>query len=144
MEHVIVESSLQAPRRLGRSIGAVVAGLVAIVVTHTGTDAILHAMGIYPAAGQTMSDALFGLALTYRVFFSVLGAALTAYLAPARPLKHALVLGSIGMVGSLAGLLATLGRGPEFGPLWYPLALVLTSLPCCWLGAALGRRVDAV
>lgn len=139
MENVIVSSGLQAPRRLGRSVGAVLAGLVAIVVTHTGTDAIFHATGVFPPAGQTMSDALFGLATTYRVLFSVLGAALTAYLAPARPLKHALVLGSIGVLGSLAGLLATLGRVPELGPVWYPLALMATSLPACWLGAALAR-----
>jgi hypothetical protein len=69
--------------------------------------------------------------------FEVVGAALTARLAPRRPMKHALVLGSIGAVAALAGMLATLGRGPEFGPLWYPLLLVLTSLPCCWLGAKL-------
>ena len=141
MENVVGNSGLQVPRRLGRSIGAVVAGLVTIVVTHTGTDAILHATGVFPPAGYVMSDALFALATSYRVFFSVLGAALTAHLAPARPLKHALVLGSIGVVGSLAGLLATVGRGPEFGPLWYPLALMLTSLPACWVGAKLARRV---
>ncbi len=140
MENVMASSGLSAPRRLGRSIGAVLAGLLAIVVTHTGTDAILHATGVFPPAGAVMSDALFALATTYRIFFSVLGAALTAQLAPARPLKHALVLGSIGVVGSLAGLLATAGRGPEFGPLWYPLALMLTSLPACWLGAALVAR----
>lgn len=139
MEHVMVESSLQAPRRLGRSVGAVVAGLVAIVVTHTGTDAVLHAAHVYPPAGEAMSDALFGLAAAYRLFFTVLGAALTAYLAPSRPLKHTLVLGGIGMVASSAGLIATM-RSPELGPLWYPLVLVLTSLPCCWLGAALVRK----
>ena len=54
-------------------------------------------------------------------------------------MKHALVLGSIGMVGSFAGLLATVGRGPELGPVWYPLALLLTSLPACWLGAKLAK-----
>lgn len=141
MENVIAGSGLQAPRRLGRSVGAVLAGLVAIVVTHTGTDAVLHATGVFPPAGQTMSDSLFALATAYRIFFSVLGAALTAHLAPARPLKHALVLGSIGVVASFAGLLATVGRVPELGPLWYPIALMVTSLPACWLGAALRRSV---
>ena len=139
MENIIVTADLPASHRLARSVGAVVAGLVAIVVTHTGTDAVLHATGVFPPAGQAMSGGLFALALSYRVFFSVLGAALTARLAPARPLKHALVLGGIGVAGSLAGLLATLGR-PELGPLWYPLALMLTSLPACWLGAALAKR----
>jgi hypothetical protein len=140
MENIIVSSDFQAKSRLGRSVGAVLAGLLAIVVTHTGTDAILHATGVFPRPGYVMSDALFALATSYRIFFSVLGAALTAYLAPTRPLKHALVLGSIGIIGSFAGLLATVGRGPEFGPLWYPLALMLTSLPACWLGAKLVQR----
>jgi MFS-type transporter involved in bile tolerance (Atg22 family) len=140
MENINAIESLSVPGRLGRSVGAVLAGLVAIVVTHTGTDAILHATGVFPAAGYAMSDALFGLATSYRVVFSVLGAALTAYLAPARPLKHALVLGGIGIAGSFAGLLATFGKGPEFGPLWYPIALMLTSLPACWLGATLTKR----
>lgn len=139
MENVVIGSNLQAPSRLGRSVGAVLAGLVAIVVTHTGTDAILHGTGVFPPAGQTMSDALFGLATAYRIVFSVLGAALTARLAPARPLKHALVLGCIGLVPSTAGMLATIGR-PEFGPLWYPLALIVTCLPACWLGALVAKR----
>ena len=139
MENVIQASgsSLQAPRRLGRSVAAVVAGLVAIVVTHTGMDAIMHGTGVFPRAGEVMSDGLFGLAASYRFVLSVFGAYVTARLAPARPMKHALVLGGIGTLLSLAGLLATLGRGPEFGPLWYPLSLVLVSLPCCWLGARL-------
>src|SRR5687767_9680496 len=101
MQNVTIASGVSAPRSRGRSIVAVVAGLLAIVVTHTGTDAILHATFVFPPEGQPMSDGSFALATSYRLFFSVLGAALTAYLAPARPLKHAFVLGSIGMLGSL-------------------------------------------
>ena len=142
MENVIRGSVVQAPvsRRLGRSVGAVLAGFVTILVTHTGTDAVLHASGVFPAPGQVMSDALFALAFGYRFVFSVLGAYVTARLAPTRPMKHALVLGGIGSVLSLAGLIATYGRGPEFGPLWYPLLLLLVTLPCCWLGASLLAR----
>lgn len=127
-------------RQWGRSAGAVLAGLVAIVVSHTGTDALLHVVGVYPPTGQTMSDALFGLAATYRVVLSVVGCALTARLAPSRPLAHTLVLGGIGTLGSVAGLLATFGKGPEFGPLWYPLLLAFTALPCAWLGDKLAAR----
>lgn len=140
MENVIASSAGLAPRQLGRSTGAVLAGFVTILITHTGTDAVLHATGIFPPAGQTMSGGLFALAFSYRFFFSVLGAYVTARLAPARPTKHALVLGGIGLVLSLGGLLATLGRGPELGPMWYPLALLLVTLPCCLLGAKLAER----
>ena len=134
MENVATISGSPTSSRLGRSVGAVLAGLVTVIVTHTGTDAILHAAGVYPPAGQVMSDALFALAAAYRIVFTVLGGYVTARLAPSKSLEHALVLGCIGSVLALAGMLATLGRGPGFGPLWYPLLLVVTALPTCWLG----------
>lgn len=140
MENVLVDSNVQVPRRLGRSVAAVLTGFVTILVTHTGMDAVLHATGVFPPAGQVMSDGLFALAFSYRLLFSVLGAFITARLAPTRPLKHTLVLGGIGLALSLLGLLATIGRGPEFGPLWYPVSLLLVTLPCCWAGAKLAAR----
>ncbi len=137
MENIIAALPASLPRRFVRSAGAVLAGFITILVTHTGTDAVLHALGVFPPAGQAMSDALFALAFSYRFSFSVLGAYVTAWLAPTRPLKHALVLGGIGFVLSLAGLAATVARAPELGPVWYPLALVAVTFPCCWLGAKL-------
>jgi hypothetical protein len=125
----------ERPRRLGRSIGAIFAGLLAIVVLDNAIDFVLHSAGIYPPLFQTMPDGLFLLALAYRTVDAILGCTLTAYLAPRRPLAHTLTLGGIGVVLSSLGVLATLGGGPEFGPLWYPLALVAISLPCGYLGA---------
>lgn len=128
-----------------RSVGAVLAGLVAIVLLSTGTDAVLHAVGPFPPEGQPMSGVLFGLAFVYRSVFSVLGGYLTARIAPRRPQLHANVLGGIGTVASLAGAVATWNAGPEFGPHWYPIALVVTALPTVWLGALLAgaRRTPA-
>ncbi len=37
----------------------------------------------------------------------------------------------------------TWDRGPEFGPHWYPLALVATALPCAWAGGLLHRKRSA-
>jgi len=136
MDHVAEFPITETPRHLGRSTGAVLAGLLTIWVIHTGTDAILHAVGVYPTAGVTMSAGLFGLALAYRIVFSVLGAHVTARLAPRRPLKHALVLGGIGSLLSLGGVVANLVH-PEMGPLWYTLALLASTFPSCWLGAKL-------
>ena len=45
-----------------------------------------------------MSHALFVLAFSYRAVFDVFGCYLTARLAPARPMLHAMVLGGIGLV----------------------------------------------
>lgn len=125
------------PRRIGRSIGAIVAGLLAIFVLSLGTDVVLHATGVFPPWFQYMSDSLFVLAMAYRCVYSVLGAYLTARLAPQRPMQHALILGVIGVLLSTLGTIGTWNKGPEFGPRWYPLALIAISLPLSWLGGKL-------
>jgi len=52
-------------------------------------------------------------------------------------MKHALVLGVVGLIVSTAGAVATWNKGPEFGPHWYPIALIVTAIPCAWLGGRL-------
>lgn len=123
--------------RMGRSIGAVLAGMVAGIVLSLGTDMGFRAAGIFPPLGQPMSDGLFLLATVYRSIFSVAGAYLTARLAPDRPMQHALILGAIGLVVSLVGLVVTWDKGPDFGPKWYPIALVILAMPCAWAGGKL-------
>ena len=120
-----------------RGIGAVVAGFVAVVVLSLGTDVVLHATGVFPPWDQRMSDALFLLATVYRTIYCIAGSYIAARLAPDRPMAHALVLGVVGLVISTAGAVATWNRGPEFGPHWYPVALIVTAIPCAWLGGRL-------
>ncbi len=127
------------PRRLWRGVGAVLVGLFAVIVLSIATDIVLHATGIFPPWGQPMADALFLLATAYRVVYAVAGSYIAARLAPDRPMRHALALGVVGLALSIVGAMATWGRGPAFGPAWYPLALVLTALPCAWLGGVLHR-----
>jgi hypothetical protein len=50
------------------------------------------------------------------------------------------VLGLIGLALSIAGAASTWNQGPEFGPRWYPLALVAMALPCAWLGGRLRSK----
>jgi peptidoglycan/LPS O-acetylase OafA/YrhL len=125
------------PSGLGRSIGAVVAGFLATALLSTLTDVVMHATGIFPPWGQPMSDGLFVWATVYRAAFTVLGGFITARLAPRKPITHVLVLGAVGIVAASAGALATWNLGPEFGPKWYPIMLVVTALPCVWAGGAL-------
>jgi hypothetical protein len=131
-----------APRRRGRGTLAVLAGLAANVVLGLGIDQVLHATGVYPPWGQSMSDSLFGLATAYRVLIGVLGGYITAWLAPDRAMRHAIALGIVGVIVSTVGLVATWNAGPAFGPRWYPLVLVLLAIPCAWLGGriAVGKR----
>lgn len=120
-----------------KSIVAVVVGFLAIVVLSIGTDAVMHASGIFPRLGQSMSDGLFVLATAYRIIFSIIGCYIAARLTLNQPMKHALWLGIVGVIVSAIGAATTWNGGPEFGPHWYPLALIVVSLPCAWLGGKL-------
>ncbi len=124
-------------RHIFRSIAAVVVGFIAVVIAHLGTDAVMHATGVFPPWGQPMSDGLFLLATIYRTVFSVAGSYLTARLAPNRPMLHALAGCAIGLVLSIAGAVVTWNMGPEFGPHWYPLVLIVLALPSAWAGGKL-------
>jgi peptidoglycan/LPS O-acetylase OafA/YrhL len=125
----------------GRSVGAVLAGFVATAVLSLGADALMHATGVFPPWGQTMSDGLYVWATVYRVVFTVFGGFVTARVAARTPMTHVVVLGVVGVIAATAGTLATWNQGPEFGPKWYPLLLVVTALPCVWIGGVLAGRV---
>src|SRR5712692_711068 len=120
-----------------KSAGAVFAGFLAVVILTLGTDVVLHAAGVFPPWGQPVGSAVLVLATAYRTLYSVAGAYLTARLAPNRPMGHALALGVVGLVASIAGAVGTWDKGPEFGPHWYPLALVVLAVPQCWAGGKL-------
>lgn len=122
--------------RLLKSAGALLAGFIVVVVLSIGTDQIFHSLGVYPPWGEPMhAPGLNLLALAYRCIYAVAGSFVAARLAPNRPMGHALTLGAIGLVLSTAGAIAMW----DFGPNWYPVALVLTALPCAWLGGAAHR-----
>ena len=127
----------QPPRRILQSIGAVFAGLVAVFVLSLGTDVVLHATGIYPPWFKPMSTPLWMLATAYRIVYGIVGGYIAALLAPNRPIGHALALGIIGVGLSTLGVVGMWNEGPEFGPKWYPLALVAISIPCSWIGGKL-------
>ena len=127
-------------RRTLRRVGAGLAGFVAIAVLSHATDGVLRAAGVFPAFGVPMSNALFGVALAYRTIYDVLGCYIAARFAPDRPMRNALALGIVGLVLSALGVVAALAKGPELGPIWYPIALLATTLPAAWLGGHLRTR----
>src|SRR2546428_198285 len=61
------------PRRRWRSVGAVVAGFVAVFALSVGTDQVLHVLKVYPPWGEPMAGALFMLATAYRIVYTILG-----------------------------------------------------------------------
>jgi hypothetical protein len=115
-----------------KSIGAVVAGVLVIIVVTTLVDIVLHVTGVFPPIDQPITDALALLAISYRTVISVGGAWLTARLAPDKPMKHAMILGYVGVVLGLVGVVTTWNLG--LGPRWYPISLAMLAIPQCWAG----------
>jgi FtsH-binding integral membrane protein len=122
------------PRNIPRSIGAVLAGFVAVFILSLATDQLFHVLEVFPPWGQPMTDTgPLLLALAYRIVYGIAGSYLVAMLAPRNPMRHALVMGGIGFVLSIAGGIAMWDMGAH----WYPVAVALTALPCAWMGARL-------
>ena|SRR6478735_7665878 len=123
-----------------KSIGAVLAGFLIVVILSTATDTILESLGIFPPP----TDGLFvtwmlALAFAYRTVYTVLGGYVTAALAPANPTKHVTILGIIGTIMGCIGIyigaiLYTLS------PIWYPITLAVAAFPSVWFGGKLKTK----
>jgi hypothetical protein len=120
--------------KIFKNIGAVIAGLIFIVITHTVTDLIMESTGVLPKGNLHVGTGLILFVIFYRAVLSLLGCYLTAKLAPDSPLKHALILGGIGVALSTVGAIATAEM--NLGPAWYAWSLVV-SLLVAWLGGKL-------
>jgi hypothetical protein len=120
-----------------KSIGAILAGFITVFVLSVVTDLALEKLGIFPP--QTQPEAytwwMLLLALIYRSIYSVAGFYLAGMLAPNRPMRHAIILGIIGTVFATLGAAANWDKSAN----WYPVLLVLVTLPCAWLGGRLAE-----
>ena len=125
-------SVIEPPRRTSRSVLAIVVGILAAVIPTLATDAVLHKTGFFPPLGEWTPNGPLAVATGYRIVFSIFGSYIVARLAPNRPMYHALISGGIGVGVSLFGAIATWNS--NLGPHWYPIALVITALPCAWMG----------
>jgi hypothetical protein len=124
------------PRRWPRSVGALVAGFASVAILSIGADAVLHALNYYPNDGTAGSDPQLAVALAYRTVFTVLGGLITAWLAPANRLRHAVILGAIGTVFAVLGAMAMWSLGHN----WYAIALAALVIPSTTLGGWLFTR----
>jgi hypothetical protein len=111
--------------------------MLAVIILSIGTDAAMNAFGVFPTLGEPMSDSMLMLATVYRTIYGLAGAYTTARLAPDRPMRHALILGTLGLLVSVVGVVATWNTKPVIGHEWYPLALVVLAMPPAWLGGRL-------
>ena len=130
-------------KNIWKSIGAVLAGLIFIGVTHSAIDAILEGAGILPKGHLNVGAGLILFVVLYRAIFSFAGCYLTAKLAPVNPMKHSLILGGIGTALSAAGAIVTANM--NIAPAWYGWSLVVIALPLAWIAGNVyeGRNAEA-
>src|SRR5262249_11457515 len=120
-----------------KSVWAIVAGAVVIIVVTTAIDVALHLVGFYPPMGRPIDDWQAVVGTSYPVVIGIAGGWLTARLPPNRPMRHAMILGILGAVLGSIGLLATWNK--DLGPRWYAIAHVVLAIPETWLGAKLAE-----
>jgi len=116
-----------------KSIGAILAGFVLVVILSILTDLIMVSTGLMKDPFDLNTTGFIIFVIGYRSFYGVAGAYLTAALAPDRPLRHAMIGGAISFALTIVGA-ATMWHLP---PHWYPISLIITALPCAWLGGQL-------
>ncbi|HUL33799.1 MAG TPA: hypothetical protein VL128_07945 [Candidatus Eisenbacteria bacterium] len=127
--------------RFGRSVWSLLAGFLFVVFASLATDALFHALHVFPNLGEYTASKPLILATAYRFLYGVMGSYLTARLAPFRPMLHAMIGGFIGVAIGTVGAIATWNK--NFGPHWYPIALIVLALPQAWLGGWLFLRRPA-
>jgi hypothetical protein len=57
-------------------------------------------------------------------------------------MRHVWIGATIGFVLSLGGIVVSLNV--NLGPIWYPIALTATALPCAWIGGMLHQRLVTI
>lgn len=115
-----------------KSIGAVVAGFVTIVILSVATDFLFEKLGVFPHQ-QLFAAWMLGIALAYRSVFTVVGGYVTASLAPKNSMRQVYVLMMLVFVGSVVGVIAGWGLGNQ----WYPISLAITGPLFVWVGGRL-------
>jgi len=122
-----------------KGIGAILAGMIFIVVTHTATDFVLESLGVFPRPSEGLHTTWMVVTATvYRSVYSVGGGYVTSLLAPEPKMRYVLILGLIGLVISSLAAVATIPM--KLGPAWYPIALAVLALSCVWLGGKLRTK----
>jgi hypothetical protein len=118
-----------------KSIGAIVAGFILVLLLSIGTDFALGKLGVVPTLWWMLL-----IALIYRSIYACAGGFITATLAPNHPTRHAIILGSVGTVFAILGSISNMGK-ITIASVWYPLMLIMLTLPSVWLGSKLKDRL---
>lgn len=120
-----------------KSIGAVIAGFAVLAILSTITDSVLQNTGVMKAEPfEENSVWLIAIIVAYRTVFNTLACYLAARLAPSKPMKHAMILGTIVFALTIVGAIVMWHLPPH----WYPISLAVLTLPAAWLGGKMAIK----
>ncbi|HEY4127062.1 MAG TPA: hypothetical protein VGN70_03360 [Gammaproteobacteria bacterium] len=122
-----------------RSIGAISAGLLTLVVLCVITDAVLVKLNLLPSpdAHRPHTLAFLGVVIAYCTIYTLVGGYVTARLAPIRPAAHAVMMGVAGMAMSTFGTM----HNWQIGDGWNAITVVAEGIPLSWLGALVWTQI---
>lgn len=122
-----------------KGIGAVLLGLIFIVVTHIGTDTILESLRIFPPPDKGFHVIwMLVTASIYRSIFTIGGGYVTAWAAPTPKMRYVIILAAIGLVAGIGGVVFAISQG--FTDTWYPVYLAVSGPVFVWIGGKLRKK----
>lgn len=120
-----------------KSIIAIVVGFLFTVILSVATDVILAKTGIMKIEPFDANPVwLIIIIILYRTLYNVAGCYFAARLAPNKPMKHAIILGTIGFV---LGIVTTIAMW-DIPPHWYPITVNILVLPAALSGGFLATK----
>jgi len=122
-------------KKIFKSIGAIVAGFVTVVILSIGTDFLLESIGVFPTGQIIFTTWMLIVAFLYRSIYTIIGGYVTAKLS-SNSMRDVIILGIIGTVAGIAGAIA----GWNLSSHWYPIALAATGFLFTWIGGKLNNR----
>lgn len=123
---------------VARSVVAIVVGFLVIGVLAIGTDAILKAAvpGVFGPNDRVDSVPWLLIIQLYVFAYAVFGCWLAARMAPDRPMRHALILGVLGLAFNIAGTIALWDTMPA----WFHIVALALVMPAAWVGGRTRER----
>lgn len=120
-----------------KSIGCMLAGFATGAIPSIGTDLVLEKVGFMKTQPFNDNPAwLIILVIAYRNVYNLAGSYVTAKLAPNYPMRHVMIMGVLGLLVGIAGTIVMWDVPPH----WYPITLVVLTLPVAWLGGKLATH----
>jgi hypothetical protein len=123
---------------MSRSLLAVITGFLLIATLSVGTDMVLRMAvpSLFEVDGSTTSAPILLLTIAYVGLYATLGCYLAARMAPSAPMRHALVLGVLGLAFNVAGAVSIWAQYP----VWYHVMSMLLVMVWAWLGGRMREQ----